>query len=46
LNNPQYAFREIHQLKEKGGDTERLEVLEKMVTSSLFGNINASRNSA
>lgn len=46
LTIQQFALREIQQLRERGGDAERLEVLEKMVTRSLFGNINASRNSA
>ncbi|MGB2183850.1 MAG: phosphoenolpyruvate carboxylase [Flavobacteriaceae bacterium] len=39
LTIQQYALGKLHQ---KGSD----EVLEKMVTRSLFGNINASRNSA
>jgi len=39
LTIQQYALGMLHK---KGGD----EVLEKMVTRSLFGNINASRNSA
>ncbi len=47
LTIQQYALREIQQLKkEKNPNAERLEVFEKMVTRSLFGNINASRNSA
>ena len=47
LTIQQYALREIQELqKEKAPDKNRLEVLEKMVTRSLFGNINASRNSA
>ena len=46
LTIQQFALREIQQLKQEGGNAERLEVLEKMVTRSLFGNINASRNSA
>jgi len=32
--------------KDKNADPELLKVYEKMVTRSLFGNINASRNSA
>ena len=39
LTIQQYALGKLHQ---KGSD----EILEKMVTRSLFGNINASRNSA
>lgn len=46
LTIQQYALREIQQLKKDGSDPDRLAVLEKMVTRSLFGNINASRNSA
>ena len=46
LTIQQFALREIQQLKRNAGDAKRLEVLEKMVTRSLFGNINASRNSA
>ena len=46
LTIQQYALRAIHQIKQTGTNTERLEVYEKMVTRSLFGNINASRNSA
>ncbi|NER13785.1 phosphoenolpyruvate carboxylase [Leptobacterium flavescens] len=47
LTIQQYALREIQQLQ-KGGkaNADLLEVYEKMVTRSLFGNINASRNSA
>lgn len=48
LTIQQYALKEIQQLKKlnKGSDAERLEIFERMVTRSLFGNINASRNSA
>ena len=46
LTIQQYALREIHKIKRDGGDTGRLAVYEKMVTRSLFGNINAARNSA
>ncbi len=46
LTIQQFALREIQQLKKEGANPKRLEVLEKMVTRSLFGNINASRNSA
>jgi phosphoenolpyruvate carboxylase len=46
LTIQQYALREIQHIKENGGDAARVKVLEQMVTRSLFGNINASRNSA
>lgn len=48
LTIQQYALKEIQQLKKlnKDSDAERLEIFERMVTRSLFGNINASRNSA
>ncbi|EKF55999.1 phosphoenolpyruvate carboxylase [Galbibacter marinus] len=48
LTIQQYALKEIQQLKKEGKDVDakRLEVFERMVTRSLFGNINASRNSA
>jgi phosphoenolpyruvate carboxylase len=46
LTIQQYALKEIQNLREGNGDSEKLAVLEKMVTRSLFGNINASRNSA
>jgi phosphoenolpyruvate carboxylase len=43
----QYALKKIQELeKEAVKDTELIEVYEKIVTRSLFGNINASRNSA
>ena len=47
LTIQQYALKQIQNL-EKGNslDTEQLKTFEKMVTRSLFGNINASRNSA
>ena len=32
--------------REENTDEKKLEMFEKMVTRSLFGNINASRNSA
>lgn len=47
LTIQQHALRMVHELSkdpEKAGD--KLEVYEKMVTRSLYGNINASRNSA
>jgi len=47
LTIQQYALKEIQNLKNtKNANQEQLAVLEKMVTRSLFGNINASRNSA
>lgn len=46
LTIQQYALREIQRLKKENGDPALIEVYEKMVTRSLFGNINASRNSA
>jgi phosphoenolpyruvate carboxylase len=43
----QYALKKIQELqKESVKDTALIEVYEKIVTRSLFGNINASRNSA
>lgn len=47
LTIQQYALKKVQELqKEKGSNIEEIEVFEKMVTRSLFGNINASRNSA
>ena len=47
LTIQQYALLKIQELqKQKNPDTALLKVYEKMVTRSLFGNINASRNSA
>ena len=46
LTIQQYALSEIQQiLKSNKPDKAKLEVFEKIVTRSLFGNINASRNS-
>ena len=42
----QFALRKIKEIENKKDKSENLEVYEKMVTRSLFGNINASRNSA
>ncbi len=43
----QYALRKIQQLqKQKTVDKEQIEVFEKIVTRTLYGIINASRNSA
>ena len=41
----QYALQNIKEI-EKKGSVKKLDVFERMITRSLFGNINASRNSA
>ncbi|WP_299216635.1 phosphoenolpyruvate carboxylase [uncultured Aquimarina sp.] len=46
LTIQQYALKKIQDITRSGKGTEDLEIYEKMVTRSLFGNINASRNSA
>ncbi|MFV0566203.1 MAG: phosphoenolpyruvate carboxylase [Flavobacteriaceae bacterium] len=47
LTIQQYALKKIQELEKSGiKDGEKLAVYEKIVTRSLFGNINASRNSA
>ncbi|NND62443.1 MAG: phosphoenolpyruvate carboxylase [Flavobacteriaceae bacterium] len=46
LTIQQYALKEIQKLRNENGDPKLIETYEKMVTRSLFGNINASRNSA
>ncbi|GLB49527.1 phosphoenolpyruvate carboxylase [Neptunitalea lumnitzerae] len=47
LTIQQFALKKIQEFeKQKGVDSSLIEVYEKMVTRSLFGNINASRNSA
>jgi len=47
LTIQQYALKKIQELeKTKEVDKEQIQILEKIVTRSLFGNINASRNSA
>ena len=46
LTIQQYALSEIQRLKKVGAKASEIEVYEKLVTRSLFGNINASRNSA
>jgi phosphoenolpyruvate carboxylase len=47
LTIQQYALRKIQELeKAEPRDEEQIQVYEKIVTRSLFGNINASRNSA
>ena len=42
----QYALRKIKDIEKGDLGKEKLKTYEKMVTRSLFGNINASRNSA
>ena len=47
LTVQQYALKKIQELqKEPNKNAEEIEIFEKMVTRSLFGNVNASRNSA
>ena len=46
LTIQQYALKKIQELQKNEDNSEELEVFEKMVMRSLFGNINASRNSA
>lgn len=46
LTIQQYALTKIRQIKSGQADEAQLETYEKIVTRSLFGNINASRNSA
>lgn len=47
LTIQQYALRKIQELqKDPNPDTKKIAIFEKIVTRSLFGNINASRNSA
>jgi phosphoenolpyruvate carboxylase len=46
LTIQQYALKKIQELQKTTGNDEEIAVFEKMVTRSLFGNINASRNSA
>ncbi|MBU3820446.1 phosphoenolpyruvate carboxylase [Flavobacteriaceae bacterium XHP0103] len=47
LTIQQYALKKIQELHKKSEqDAELIEIFEKIVTRSLFGNINASRNSA
>ncbi len=46
LTIQQYAFMKINEIKKGSGDETLLAVYEKLVTRSLFGNTNASRNSA
>ena len=44
LSIQQFALMKIHEVQE-GGDSKYLHEYENMVMRSLFGNINASRNS-
>ena len=47
LTIQQYALKKIQEiLKSKKPSAKELDIYQKMVTRSLFGNINASRNSA
>jgi len=46
LTIQQYALKRIQELQNEPGKESEIEVFERMVTRSLFGNINASRNSA
>jgi len=43
----QFALMELQKLKQaKNPEAKQMEIMETMITRSLFGNINASRNSA
>ena len=46
LTIQQFALKQIQDLQKSEGNAKEIEVYEKMVMRSLFGNINASRNSA
>ncbi|MGJ8745454.1 phosphoenolpyruvate carboxylase [Polaribacter sp.] len=46
LTIQQFALKQIQELQKTEGNEKEIEVFEKMVMRSLFGNINASRNSA
>ena len=47
LTIQQFALMELQELKKSDHpDPKQLEIMETMITRSLFGNINASRNSA
>ena len=46
LTIQQFALKQIQELQSCEGNVEKIAVYEKMVMRSLFGNINASRNSA
>ena len=46
LTIQQYALNQIQELQKTDPNSKEIEIFEKMVMRSLFGNINASRNSA
>ncbi|WP_339659481.1 phosphoenolpyruvate carboxylase [uncultured Polaribacter sp.] len=46
LTIQQFALKRIQELQKTEGSAKEIEIYEKMVMRSLFGNINASRNSA
>ncbi|NJX15791.1 phosphoenolpyruvate carboxylase [Tamlana crocina] len=46
LTIQQYALKKVQELEKAGIDNDEKKIFEKIVTRSLFGNINASRNSA
>ncbi|MCL4116232.1 UNVERIFIED_CONTAM: hypothetical protein GTU68_056657 [Idotea baltica] len=46
LTIQQFALKKVQDLQKEEGNEEEIEIYEKMVMRSLFGNINASRNSA
>ncbi|PQB08340.1 phosphoenolpyruvate carboxylase [Polaribacter filamentus] len=46
LTIQQFALKRIQELQKTEGNEKEIEIYEKMVMRSLFGNINASRNSA
>ena len=46
LTIQQFALKQIQELQSSEGNEENIAIYEKMVMRSLFGNINASRNSA
>jgi phosphoenolpyruvate carboxylase len=46
LTIQQYALMKINEIKKGGSDAKLIDVYEKLVMRSLFGNTNASRNSA
>jgi phosphoenolpyruvate carboxylase len=47
LTIQQFALMELQELKSfSNSDPKKIQILEAMITRSLFGNINASRNSA
>jgi len=46
LTIQQFALKRIQELQKTAGNEAEIDIYEKMVMRSLFGNINASRNSA